>query len=79
MLKGVVSFYYTHKITPTCFGSSLPSSGGYTFLVSYSRIVCRLGWMWIMVRSVWPAAVDSMAGGHTGVAYDERVTPEDGS
>jgi hypothetical protein len=26
MLKGVVSFYYTHKITPTCFGRSLPSS-----------------------------------------------------
>jgi hypothetical protein len=21
MLKGVVSFYYTHEITPTCFGS----------------------------------------------------------
>jgi hypothetical protein len=21
MLKGVVSFYYTHQITPTCFGS----------------------------------------------------------
>jgi hypothetical protein len=43
MLKGVVRFYYTHQITPTCFVSSLPSSGGYTFLVSYSSIVCASG------------------------------------
>jgi hypothetical protein len=57
MLKGVVSFYYTHQITPTCFGSSLPSSGGYTFLVSYSSIVCALGGCGLfIVRSVWPAA-----------------------
>jgi hypothetical protein len=42
-LKGVVSFYYTHKIIPTCFGSQLPSSGGYTFLVSCSSIVCASG------------------------------------
>jgi hypothetical protein len=43
MLKGVVSFYYTHQITPTCFGSSLPSSGVYTFLVSYSNIIWASG------------------------------------
>jgi hypothetical protein len=43
MFKGVASFYYTHQITPTCFGSSLPCSGVYTFLVSYSSIVCASG------------------------------------
>jgi hypothetical protein len=35
--------YYTYQINPTCFGSLLPTSGGYTFLVSYSSFVCASG------------------------------------
>jgi hypothetical protein len=41
---------------PTCFGILMPFSGGYTFLVSYSSFSLRFGWMWAVVRSVWPTA-----------------------
>jgi hypothetical protein len=48
-------FYCAHWITRTCFGIQMPSSGGYTFLVSYSSFFSMcFGWIWAIVRSVWP-------------------------
>jgi hypothetical protein len=44
-------FYCAHWVTVTCFGTKMPSSGGYTFLVSYSSfLVCVSGGFGI----VWP-------------------------
>jgi hypothetical protein len=61
MLKGVVSFYYTHQITDM-FWQLTAIFRGLHVPRTLLQYCLRLGWTWIMVRSVWPAAA---AAGHT--------------
>jgi hypothetical protein len=70
MQKGVVNFIINYKFTPTSLGKWLPSSGGYTCLISYSSIVCASGGC-----GLWFVRCCQLATDNTGVAYKACVTP----
>jgi hypothetical protein len=72
------------RITPTCFGIQIPSSGGYTFLVSYSSFVCVSGGcgLWFarcsqLLRNAAAAGTERTStrdADKTGVDYEESAT-----
>jgi hypothetical protein len=76
------------KLPGHVLASKCHLQGGYTFLASYSSFSMRFGWMWAIVRSVWPSVAEFRGrwphqannSPHppetqtkTGVAYKERV------
>jgi hypothetical protein len=90
MLKGVVSnfFIVLIKLPRHVSASKCHLQGGYSFLVSYSSFSLRFRWMWAIVCSVWPSALQSRwphqannspylpkTQTKIGVAYKEQVTP----
>jgi hypothetical protein len=59
MLKGVVSnFIVLIKLPRHVSTSKCHLQRGYSFLASYSSFSLRFGWMWAIIRLVWPSAAE---------------------
>jgi hypothetical protein len=84
MLKGVVSRLFYSSNYPDMFRQLTAILRGLHVPCKLLQFCLHFRWSWIMVRSVWPAAVATPSGlqstttwnsDKTGVAYEERVTP----
>jgi hypothetical protein len=58
MLKGVVNFYYTFQIYLDMFRQVIAIFRGLHVPYKLLQYCLCFGRMWIMIRSVWPAAVE---------------------
>jgi hypothetical protein len=66
MLNGVVSVFLLYPLNyPDMFRHPISILGGLHVPRKLLQFCLRLGWMWIMVRSVKPAAAESAAAGFT--------------